>query len=142
MRPGAGRMWAGGYGVADTVIDTRTAAITREQGIVRVTIRPALVQSIDDARINFEAAVTATDGHKRPLLVDIRRSEPLTPEARHHYTGPALASCFIALGMLIDTSAFGRMMGNVYLLVARPPVPTRLFTDEDAALAWLGEWQS
>ncbi|MGZ3442224.1 MAG: DUF7793 family protein [Polyangia bacterium] len=29
------------------------------------------------------------------------------------------------------------MMGNIYLRVARPGVPTRLFPDEASALAWL-----
>jgi hypothetical protein len=28
-------------------------------------------------------------------------------------------------------------MGDIYLRVARPAIPTRLFTDEREALAWL-----
>jgi len=38
---------------------------------------------------------------------------------------------------LIEATPFGRMMGNVYLRVARPGVPTRLFGDERLALGWL-----
>ena len=44
---------------------------------------------------------------------------------------------FSALGLLIEATPFGRMMGNVYLRVARPGVPTRLFGDERLALGWL-----
>ena len=29
------------------------------------------------------------------------------------------------------------MMGNVYLRIARPGIPTQLFTDEQRAVEWL-----
>ena len=56
---------------------------------------------------------------------------------RHYYSGRLLVESFSALGLVIESSPFGRMMGNVYLRVARPGIPTQLFTDEPSALAWL-----
>src|SRR5262249_32638502 len=95
-------------------------------------------QTLDDARENLAASVAATGGRRRPLLVDISRCLPLEPEVRHYYTGKLLVDSFSAIGLLIEASPFGRMMGNVYLRVARPGIPTKLFADEPSAFDWLG----
>jgi hypothetical protein len=113
------------------VIDLLTA------GIVRTRIRPGAAQSLDDARQNLAASISTSGGAKRPLLVDISACQPLDPEVRHYYSGRLLVESFSALGLVIESSPFGRMMGNVYLRVARPGIPTQLFTDEPSALAWL-----
>jgi hypothetical protein len=117
---------------------TRTAQVElRPDGVVLTRIAPGARQSIDDARENLAASVATVEGAKRPLLVDITRCEPLDPEVRHYFTGKLLVDSFSALALLIEASPFGRMMGNVYLRVAQPGIPTRLFTDEVSALAWL-----
>jgi hypothetical protein len=117
---------------------TRTAhVVLQEAGIVIARIAAGTKQSVEDARLNLAAAIDATGGTRRPLLVDISRSQPLDPEVRHYYTGHALVDAFSAMGLLVEASPFGRMMGNVYLRVARVGVPTRLFGDEAQALAWL-----
>jgi len=56
---------------------------------------------------------------------------------RHYYTGEVLLASFLALALVVEATPFGRMMGNIYLRVARPGVPTRLFPDEPSALTWL-----
>src|SRR6266480_3836741 len=117
---------------------TRTAQVVlHDDGIVIARIQEGARQSLEDARLNLAAAISATGGQRRPLLVDISRCLPLEPEVRHYYTGRLLVDAFSALGLLIEATPFGRMMGNVYLRVARPGVPTRLFGDERQALAWL-----
>ena len=118
--------------------DTTTAVIQlNKDGVVVVKIRNGAYQSLDDAKTNLAMAIAVTAGRRRPLLVDIRTAQPLDAEARHHYSGQTLVDGFLALALLVDSSPFGRMMGNVYLRVARPGIPTQLFTDERRALEWL-----
>ncbi len=120
------------------MLDTRTAVIgLSEDGLVIVTIRDNAYQSPDDAKTNLATAVAATAGRRRPLLIDIRTAQPLDADARHHYSGQALVDAFLALGLLVESSPFGRMMGNIYFRVARFGIPTRLFTDEGRAVEWL-----
>jgi hypothetical protein len=82
-------------------------------------------------------AITETAGRRRPILIDIRTALPLEAEVRHYYSGQVLADAFSALGLVVEASPLGRMIGNVYLRVARLGIPTQLFTDEGEALEWL-----
>ncbi len=106
-------------------------------GVVRTRIDAGAAQSLKDARDNLHGSIAECEGRRRPLLVDIMRCQPLQAEVRHFYSGKLLNDSFLALGMLVEASPVGRMMGNVYLRVARPGIPTRLFSDEDEALRWL-----
>jgi hypothetical protein len=118
--------------------ETRTAVITlSEDGLVIVRIREDVYQTLEDAKTNVAVALVQTGGSRRPLLVDIRRAQPLEAEARHHYSGRRLASGFLAMALLVEDSPLGRMMGNIYLRGAGTGIPTRLFADESRAVQWL-----
>jgi hypothetical protein len=117
---------------------TATARVELDpRGFVTTRIREGAAQSLEDARENLAATIEVCAGSRRPLLVDISRCRPLEPEVRHFYSGEILVASFVALALLIDASPLGTMMGNVYLRIARPGIPTQLFTDEARALAWL-----
>ena len=94
-------------------------------------------QSLDDARDNLAACARLAEPERKPLLVDIRAARPLVPEVRHYYTGERLDASFSAFGLLVRGSALGHMMGNIYLRIARPGIPTQLFSEEHKALKWL-----
>ena len=118
--------------------DTETALIRlSKDGFVAVKIRDGASQSLEQAKANLSAAIRETAGRRRPLLVDIRMGQPLDADARHHYSGEVLADNFSALALVVEASPLGRMVGNVYLRIARPGIPTQLFEDESRAAEWL-----
>jgi hypothetical protein len=120
------------------MLEARTAVIhLSKDGVVIVRIRDGARQSLEDARTNLAAAVSATAGRRRPLLIDIRTALPLDAEVRHYYSGQVLVEAFVAMALLVESSLLGRMMGNVYLRVVRPGIPTQLFVDELRAVEWL-----
>ena len=122
--------------------ETKTARIgLNGDGLVIVRINAEAHQSLDDAKANLAAAVAETAGKRRPLLIDMRTAKPLDADARHHYSGVTLVEYFSALALLIEGSPFGRMMGNVYLRIARPGIPTQLFSDEGQAIEWLSSYR-
>ena len=110
-------------------------------GILTVRIRDGAHQSLADAEQNLGAALAERGGERRPLLIDIREAKPLDAEVRHYYSGQVLVDGFSALALLIDASPLGKMMGNVYFRVARPGIPTRLFTQAAQAHEWLGSYR-
>jgi hypothetical protein len=120
------------------MIETRTARVSlHEDWCVITEVREECVQTVTDARDNLDAAVKMCGSTRRPLLVDITRARPLEPEVRHFYTGEQLVEAFHALGLVVEASPFGKVMGNIYFRIARPGIATKLFTSRDAAFEWL-----
>ena len=67
-----------------SMTETRTAVIQlSDDGLVIVRIRDGIRQSLEDARTNLAAAVSQTNGRRRPVLIDIRTARPLDADARH-----------------------------------------------------------
>jgi hypothetical protein len=120
-------------------ITTRTAEVELlAGGIVQVRILPEVLQTLDDAAANLSACASfAGTGRHPPLLLDLRFAKPLEAEVRHFLSGPRVEASFAAIALVFSGNALGRMMGNVYLKVARPRIPTKLFQDPEPALAWL-----
>ena len=118
--------------------ETTTALVDLgSDGVLTVRIRTGAHQSLADAEQNLGAALDERGGRRRPLLIDIREARPLDAEVRHYYSGQALVDGFVALALLVNASPLGMMMGNVYFRVARPGIPTQLFTEPTKAHEWL-----
>jgi hypothetical protein len=108
---------------------------------VRVDPRGFVRLSWDrDLRITGEMAqaamalVDATNaGRERPLLVDMTGTAALTRAARMTFTRRCSASRIALLGR----SPVDRVIANFALGVSAVPVPTRFFTSEPLAIAWL-----
>jgi hypothetical protein len=117
---------------------TRSAHVQLHDDWCVVTrIQAETTHTLEDARENLAATIATCGGVRRPLVVDISRCSPLEPEVRHAYADAQLVESFLALAVIVEASPFGRVMGDIYLRVARPGIPTRVFQDEAAAHAWL-----
>ena len=117
--------------------NTRTARVeTTSEGVVITRILPEIQQRLNDAVENVSVSAEACGGQRAPIVVDLRQAEPLDAETRHYYTGKRLTDSFISLAILTSGGAFGKMMGNLYLRVANPGIPSRLFDSEAEAIRW------
>jgi len=117
--------------------ETRAARIEARDGLLFVRIRPGVHQTLDDARENLDACTLESGGERCGLLLDISQAVPLDPTVRHFYRGPAVDGVCSALALVVEVSPLGRMMGNVYMRVAKLGVPTRIFDREQEAISWL-----
>ncbi|MGI5133036.1 hypothetical protein ACQEVB_39985 [Pseudonocardia sp. CA-107938] len=80
------------------------------------------------------ALVDATNaGRERPLLVDMAGTAALTRDARMTFSRRCSASRIALLG----SSPVDRVIANFALGVSGVPVPTKFFTSESLAVAWL-----
>lgn len=116
---------------------TRTAQVeTTSDGIVITRILPDVEQRVSDAVENISVSAEACGARRAPIVVDLRQAKTLDAETRHYYSGKKLTESFTAIALLVPAGAFGRMLGNLYLRVASPGIPARLFDSEAAALEW------
>ena len=84
----------------------------------------------------IRAHVAAAAGAKRPVLVDLRGLAWADREARAMGAGKEPTSATSCMALLVGNPVT-RFLGNFFLSVTRPVFPTRIFTNEDEARAWL-----
>lgn len=89
-----------------------------------------------DAREMMELHRQMGAGQPRCLLVDITAVKTLPREVRTYFGQPEHAEVHRAVAMIVG-SLMSRATGNFFLGLNKPVMPTRLFNDEAAAMAWL-----
>lgn len=89
-----------------------------------------------DAKDALAAEVAALAGRRMPLLVRLAGIRSMDREARQVF-GAAGPDTGITAVALVATSPVQRVLANFFLTLSRPPVPVRMFTDDNSARRWL-----
>jgi hypothetical protein len=105
---------------------------------IRLWWAPGVTITGELAHEAVDAVETICAGRKRPMLVDMTGTGNLTRAARVVFAQPSFASAIALLGK----SAVDRVIANFALGVSPVPVPTRFFTVESVAMAWLRDVNS
>lgn len=125
----------------EPTIETRTSVYTlRGDGIIVQRLRDGAKQTLADARENVAAFAALCDGHKHVCLVDGRGALTAEPGVREYYAGPEAAQHATALALLVGSASM-KVIANLFLSFNKPRVPTRMFTSERDAVAWLRRMQ-
>src|SRR5437762_3194721 len=118
-------------------LETRTQMIRLDsEGIVRAKLKRDCALSLDDAKEAIQAIATLCTDRRRPVFVDISEISSMTRECRVYFAGPETAKVDTAAALLVK-SPLTRAIGNFFMGLNKPLFPTRLFTTEADAIAWL-----
>ncbi|ABG58943.1 STAS/SEC14 domain-containing protein [Cytophaga hutchinsonii] len=106
-----------------------------EEGILYgIYLAPVLTlevaQEVVKQRLLFAAGVTY------PVLADIRNIKSVTSQARAFFAKPE-SNTFISAGALIVNNIFLETIGNIFIYLNKPSIPSRLFRNEQDAVKWL-----
>jgi len=74
---------------------------------------------------------------KLPCLADIRAVKGASKEVRDFLGANDDFNYQLSKIAILQKSGLSMIMGNLYLKFSRPPFPTKLFTNEEKAMAWL-----
>ena len=120
------------------IIRTRTAEIwIDEDDIVHTRFPdPNTNGAINDAIAHWEIWTQLFRHPKNLLLFDLKNLRSVTRESREFYKQEMISERVLAGAMIAD-SYFSLIIGNLFINFTRPPYPACLFTEEDAAIAWL-----
>lgn len=105
-------------------------------GIARTKVKPEIDITINHALENTEVVTSFYVDKKFPILIDARGIKSMTREAREHFSTRGRDSKTNAFGIVIK-SPLSRVVGNFFLGLNKPAVPTRLFDNENDAIEWL-----
>jgi hypothetical protein len=121
-------------------IVTRTSRVRLEADMVaRVTIFPGAIQTLADAKENVQALEAVSQGRPFRALTDIREMKSQDRDARAFYSDPSHTESLVAVAILVG-SPVSRLIGNFFMGFNKSSTPTRIFTSEAEAIAWLKEF--
>lgn len=108
--------------------------------IARTCVKPNIDIILDYALENSKIVNSFYIDKKYPLLIDSRNIKSMSREARHHFSVKGRETNTNAFGIIIGSS-ISRVLGNFYLGINKPTVPTKLFDNEDNAVEWLKQFR-
>ena len=114
--------------------ETRVSTIwLGDDGILRIVNKPGVVVSIDDVEENIVWVSGLLSGRKVPALIDVRQTRYIERKARLRLSKLRM----LRAEAVVIESAVSTMIGNFFMGINRLSVPSKLFTCEADALAWL-----
>jgi hypothetical protein len=123
--------------MSDEIFTSRASTFRlRDDGITHAVTLPDVFETLEDAKENIATVSRINQGKPVPVLADIRAGRGIDRETREYYSSKEGLVSTRALALLVE-SPFTRVMANFFIGINKPPVPTRLFTSEEEAIAWL-----
>lgn len=112
-------------------------AVLRPDGIVRYDYRGDRIDlATAQALLKAGRATMGDDIRPRPMLVVLHRAA--VDQAARRYLSFSKEQREIASRVaMIAANPVARVIGNFFVGLNRPEIPTRLFGDEPSAIAWL-----
>lgn len=119
-------------------IETRCFTVQYTDGVLIMTVKDNAEIELEDM-VEFSDAAYAVVGSDVPVpvLTNLGRIKSASAEARRFSAeAPEMVAIATRCAMLVKHRV-AQVIGNVFVGLNQPPYPTRLFTSEQAALAWL-----
>ncbi|MDD2920127.1 hypothetical protein [Rhodoferax sp.] len=107
-----------------------------DDGIVRIIHVHGAQVTLEDAKETMAAYLKLYKGKRRPLFIDTKTMKSMSRETRQYYAGEEAAKVASVAAIIVGTPV-SRVLGNFYIGISNPHLPSRLFTSEDDALEWL-----
>jgi hypothetical protein len=122
----------------DAILTDSQKIYKDSKGIVHCVNLPIERHTLEHAKSNLEVIKSLAGDKKCPVIVDIRNTRSIDGDARKFYAGAECAEVQSAAALIIGSS-LTKMVANFFLGLNKPLFPTKLFTDENEAIAWLME---
>ena len=105
---------------------------------LRLKVNASSGHGIDDAKSMLAALDRINpDSKPRRVVTDLRDiTLGATSEARSFYSREMLPKHF-QVTAVVTSSVAQRLLGSFFVMVNRPAIPVRFFTDEEEALRWI-----
>jgi hypothetical protein len=101
-------------------------------------VKPNAVIELKDAVQNRADVISIAMSKIPPILVDLREIKSISREARDYFSMKNHEPQVSAIAMVVR-SPLSKVIGNFFLGVNKPVVPTHLFTSAEKAYHWLLE---
>jgi len=120
------------------IFENKYMVIKKEEKILDCKFVENLEMDLEIAKICVADRIKFSKGISYPAMIDMSGLRSVTKEARE-YMGKEGAA-LITAGALIVHSPLTQILGNLFLTLNKPKVPTKIFTDKNDAREWLKQF--
>jgi hypothetical protein len=120
----------------ETELESKEFKTWLSDNIIYTEVKLNAIIDLEAAKNNTEMVRKLSGEKKYPLLVDLNNIKSITKEARDHFAMKGREPLINSLAMVIK-SPISRMIGNYFINLSSPIVPTKLFNSKEKAIKWL-----
>ena len=106
-----------------------------EDGVLVGMYKKDVIIGLEAAKETVALRKKFTGGIPYPALAYIKHVKVISKEARTYLADEG--SDELTKGALVTDSGFSRILGNMFLALDKPKMPTRMFTNKEEAIQWL-----
>jgi hypothetical protein len=117
-------------------METRNCSFDLEDGYILATMFDGAKFELEDAREAVDVTWNVAGQKRLPVLVDSRGVRMQSRAAREYFVSPEVARKVKAVAIVVG-SPVSRVIGNFLFRMGKHHVPTELFTEMEAARAWV-----
>ncbi len=112
----------------------------RSDGIIHYTFKPIEDLKIEHALEMFETVGRIGKAKKYPTLLTVNKYMNIESEVRQLWADSSVNKYASAEAMVLMNVAI-KLIGNFYIQINKPVIPTQMFTSEKPALEWLKKFK-
>jgi hypothetical protein len=120
----------------EKVIETPAFRTFVKSRICYTLVKPGVIVDLAAAQENTLVVKKLSGDNTLPILVDLRLINLITKEARDHFSMRERKAGVNAIAMVVS-SPVSKIIGNFFLGLNKPVVPTQMFVSEAKAVRWL-----
>ena len=109
--------------------------IREEEGILYCEFADNLEVTLEVAKVCVAARIGFSKEKSYPALIYMKGIKSVTKEAREYMAKEGVQ--LLTAGALVISSPLSKVIGNLFLRINKPPIPTQIFTNEKEAKKWL-----
>jgi hypothetical protein len=122
------------------ILDTSLAFFEIKDGILYATYKQGITVNLDGAKEVVKNRLLFTENIPYPVIVMDKGVKSISKEARDYLAKDGAVG--LIAGALVLKSVYSTFLGNFFIKLTKPPFPSKMFTDINAALEWLEQFKS
>lgn len=128
--------------ISENKIETSIATLEIKDEILFLILKDDANVELDSVVETVEARKVIQQNEKKLVLVDNRTVWQVTKEAQVYSSSKEVGDLSLAMAILSGSSLPVMLISNFFMKFNVAHCPTKIFRDEDKALAWLNQFKS
>jgi len=115
--------------------------IYEEDGILFQTVKDdVIIFDLENTKKYVADRKAFAKGKNYPVVLDVNNAQSFNMEAQKYEATDEGLEGLLALASIVR-SKLQQILGNIYIMIQKPKVPNKLFSDRESAIEWVKQYK-